>query len=130
MMILSTEDHAMRSLLTIRRTITPAFPDLYDTLRAIRALADQFDSRESGGEDLALDALQAGRPVFWTSARYHNQRALTLHHRALQLGLAAAIAEDPRRTEEINTLIPLSPAAENALEEARWQIAGMQIAAE
>lgn len=98
--------------------------DVPGLIRAIRHHAELHNSYDTFQEEKAIEALQAGRPVFWSSAQYSNQAAMILHTRANCDGLAAALAEHPHFAEWIETLIPLTPSAEVALEEARWQIAG------
>jgi len=104
--------------------------DVPGLIRQIRALAEQHGGEDTYAEGLAIDAFQAGRPVFWTRAGYSNQAAGILLDKTHQLGLAVALTAYPRGAEYIETLIPLTPSAEAALEEARWQIAGARMAAE
>ena len=104
--------------------------DVAGLLRAIRVHAEQHNSGDTYAEGKAIEALQQGRPVFWTTARYHNQAACCLHYDANRDGLAAALEANPHFAAHIGTLIPLTPSATVALEEARWQIAGGLQAAE
>jgi hypothetical protein len=99
-------------------------------LARIQELSDQYDNPDALARDYALEALREGRPLFWTKSKYHNQRALQLHVDALLYGVSVAVAKDPRRGEWLDTLIPLTPAAEAALEQARWFVAGHVEAAE
>lgn len=110
------------------------------TIRAIRALGDLLRSSDASCEDLAIEAVQCGRPAFWTSATYHNQAAVRFAQLAnsgrLDDALAACAIADieaasPR--ELIASLIPLNPRAREALAEARrrlWRMSGMPFVAD
>lgn len=104
--------------------------DVAGLIRAIRHYGEMHDSYDTFQADKAIDAFQHGRPVFWSTARYHNQTACCLHSEANRIGLAATLAEHPDFAEWLDTLIALTPSAKAALEEARWQVAGMRVAAE
>jgi hypothetical protein len=93
--------------------------NLTNTISAIRALGDLLRSEDSTAEDHALEALHAGRAVFWSSATYHNHAAvrflqLVNTDMALEDALAACVIDGIAAASEfalLATLIPLNPKA-------------------
>jgi hypothetical protein len=73
--------------------------------------------RDNGMEERAIEAFVAGRPAFYTSASYHNARALCLCDTANETGdICAALRTEYRyadsfRATGLNALIPLNDLA-------------------
>jgi hypothetical protein len=89
--------------------------NLTNTISAIRALGDLLRSEDSTAEDHALEALHAGRAVFWSSATYHNQAAvrflqLVNTDMALEDALAACVIDGIAAASEFALLATLIPA--------------------
>lgn len=96
--------------------------DIDDTLAAIRALANLHRSSSTLDEELALDAHQAGRAVYWTKCGYSNALAGILLTQANRYGLEKALlhcannctSSQARNTAYLlSTIIPLNNAAQS-----------------
>lgn len=86
----------------------------------------RFDNYEGGRAEAAVAAATAGRPGYWTTARYSHAVACEFVLTANQRGIAAALKEwvdprHPRKTAEhlLSTLVALNVRADIALQEAR-----------
>lgn len=111
---------------------TSQTPYITDTLKAIRALSDLHGTHSTIDEERALDAVQAGRAAFWTTASYHNQIAGIFLTAVNRSGLAFALKqcardEDPDYMRHsaylLGTLVPLNPPACAAVN-AAWSSIG------
>lgn len=98
-----------------------------EVLARLRSAVALYRNPDGVTDREAMDAISSGRPAYWTTSTYSNQRASSLvysvNHGAT---IADALAEfyparlnlQPKRAGALDTLVPLNRLASNELSEA------------
>lgn len=96
---------------------------------AIAGLATLHDNLDDISAKSAIRAAVEGRPAFWSTARYHDQRARNFLDEANNLPLADALNLRKQSSTWngdarglLNTLIPLNAEAAKALDDTRGSL--------